>query len=191
MDEHMSDRDTDDGLIRRVAQGDAAAWPLLVDRHLSSIVGYAWYMLGDRAEAEDVAQETMLRFLRKAPDWQAGGAKLRTWLYRVAINLCIDRKRRPQPVSLDSLAEDGVVPLHSASSDGIDQRIAVRAALDALPERQKMAIILVHYQGFTGREAAGLMDSSEDAIESLLARARRALRRQLEPAMADLLGASG
>lgn len=186
-----ADRDTDDGLIRRVAQGDAAAWPLLVDRHLSSIVGYAWYMLGDRAEAEDVGQETLVRFLRKAPDWKSGGPKLRTWLYRVAINLCIDRKRRQRPVSLDSLAEDGVVPLHAVTTDRMDQRIAVRTALDGLPDRQKMAIILVHYQGFTGREAAGLMDSSEDALESLLARARRALRRQLEPAMNDLLGASG
>lgn len=187
----MPDGDIDDGLIRRVAEGDAAAWPLLIDRHLSALVGYSWYMLGDRAEAEDVAQETMMRFLRKAQTWQAGGPKLRTWLYRVAINLCIDRKRRQQPTSLEGLGEDAVVPLHAAPAAAMDQRIAVRDALDALPERQKMAIVLIHYQGLTCREAARLLDCSEDALESLLSRARRALRRHLEPAMPDLLGASG
>ena len=191
-DNNPSDRDIDDGLVRRVAKGDAAAWPALVDRHLPAIVGYAWYMLGDRAEAEDVAQESFVRLMRKASDWEPGGPKLRTWLHRVAINLCIDRQRMRKPVSLDGLKDpDQVIRFDPGIGDQTDRRLVVRKALDGLPEKQRMAIILVYYQGFTNRETAKLMDSSVEAVESLLARARRTLRQRLDPDLPDLLGASG
>ena len=93
--------ESDDSLIGRVNVGDGAAWRALVDRHMGPVFGQAWRMLGDRAEAEDVAQETFVRLMRKAPDWQQGGAKLKTWLFRVAINLCIDRKRARRTAHLD------------------------------------------------------------------------------------------
>ena len=190
--DNPTDRDIDDSLIRRVARGDAAAWPELVDRHLAAIVGYAWYMLGDRAEAEDVAQESFVRLMRKSADWQPGGPKLRTWLHRVAINLCIDRQRMRKTVSLDGLPDpDSVTRVDPGLGDSADQRLVVRKALDALPEKQRIAMILVYYQGFTNRETANLMDSSVEAVESLLARARRTLRQRLDPDLPDLLGASG
>ena len=86
--------DADDHLLQRIARGDAGAWPVLVERHLGAVTGFAWTVLGDRAEAEDVAQETFVRLMRKAPDWRPGGAKLRTRLFRVAMNLSTDRWRR-------------------------------------------------------------------------------------------------
>jgi RNA polymerase sigma-70 factor (ECF subfamily) len=86
--------DADDHLLRRIARGDAGAWPVLVERHLGAVTGFAWTVLGDRAEAEDVAQETFVRLMRKSPDWRPGGAKLRTWIFRVAMNLSTDRWRR-------------------------------------------------------------------------------------------------
>ncbi len=181
--------ESDDELLGRFARGDDAAWRVLVDRHLGSVHGYAWYMLNDHAEAEDVAQETFVRLLRKAPDWQPGGARLRTWLYRVAINQCIDRRRvvRPEPLEHATKVADpatGAVRM----DHGLDLARNVEAALQLLGERQRTAIVLVHYQGFTNPETAALLDCSVEAVESLLARARRALKESLAPVANDLLG---
>ena len=184
---------SDDELARRVAAGDAGAWRDLMDAHLGAITGYAWHMLGDRAEAEDVAQETFIRFMKKAPGWRPGAARLRTWLLRVAINLCLDRLRARRPraelnVEFDAALEadpGGVARIDG----GIDHRRVVRRALRELPERQAGAIALVHYLGLTNAEAAETMSISVDALESLLARGRRALRRKLEPLARDLLEA--
>ena len=170
-----------------VAAGDRRAWASLVERHLSAIHGAAWYLLADRAEAEDVAQEAFLRLLPKAPDWRPDGASVRTWLRRVAVNLSIDRLRARRSVSLDVVAE---TPADIDVDADVDRRRRVAAALDGLPERQRTAIMLVHYQGYSQREAAELLSISLDALESLLARARRNLKQRLEAVAADLLGAS-
>ncbi len=180
---------SDDELARRVAAGDAGAWRDLMDAHLGAITGYAWHMLGDLAEAEDVAQETFIRFMKKAPGWRPGAARLRTWLLRVAINLCLDRlrARRPQAeLDVEFEAEPGGV---ARIDGGIDHRRVVRRALRELPERQAGAIALVHYLDLTNAEAAETMAISVDALESLLARARRALRRKLEHLARDILEA--
>jgi RNA polymerase sigma-70 factor (ECF subfamily) len=177
----------DDALIARAAGGDRDAWSTLVDRHLGAITGYAWYMLGDRAEAEDVAQETFLRFVRKIGGWQPGGAILKTWLYRVAINLCIDRRRKRVPVPLEEAPE--MADTGAANPDeALDRKRQVRAALDHLPERQKKAIVLVYYQGNSNKEVAELLGLSVDAVESLLARARRSLKSRLADVRAELIG---
>ena len=90
----LSTKDADAALLPRIKDGDRAAAALLVDQYLNRIVAYAFRMLGDRAEAEDVAQEALLRLWRAAPGWRAGEAKVSTWLYRVTANLCTDRLRR-------------------------------------------------------------------------------------------------
>ncbi len=178
---------TDDELVSRAATGDRAAWGALVDRYLGAISGYAWYMLGDRGEAEDVAQETFMRLMNKVGAWEAGGAGLKTWLYRVAINLCIDRRRKHLPEPMAELPE---VPDGGAAEtdERFDQARAVREALDRLPERQRTVMTLVYYQGLTNGEAAELLKLSVDAVESLLARARRAMRATLAPLRDDLMG---
>ncbi len=181
--------DADDHLVGRVARGDAGAWPMLVERHLGAVVGFACTVLGDRSEAEDIAQETFVRLMRKAPDWRPGGAKLRTRLFRVATNLSTDRWRKARrarqdwrvPPSPDDFGEGDVIrPL--------DQARAVRSALRALPERQRVAIALVHYRGLANREAADILGVSVDALETLLARGRRAIRRELGHLVSELLG---
>lgn len=188
-EERSLDSESDDALVERIARGSEAAWRVLVDRHLSSVHGYAWHILRDGAEAEDVAQETFLRLMKKATDWQPGGAKLKTWLYRVAINLCIDRRRAVRPGALDDAPEvvdtaTGELPM----ARGLDLAHSVGNALQQLNERQRNAIVLVHYQGFTNAEAAEFLDLSVEAVESLLARARRALKQTLAPIAEDLLG---
>ena len=181
--------DADDALVARVADGDGRAWQAIVDRHASKILASAWYILGDRAEAEDIAQETFIRLMGKAGTWQSGGAKLRTWLHRVAVNLCIDRKRARRTEPLDTMAEradptsdEGVV------SHKLDMTRAVTRAMAGLPQRQCTALTLVHYQGLSNIEAAEALEVSVDALESLLSRARRTMRETLEPERKDLLG---
>lgn len=181
--------ESDDSLIARVNAGDGLAWRVLVDRHTGPVFGQAWRMLGDRAEAEDVAQETFVRLMRKAPDWQRGEAALRTWLFRVAINLCIDRTRARRTVGLEEAPEIADHATDPAATDrGIDMRQSVQAALHALPERQRAALVMAHYQGFSNVECADALEISVEALESLLARARRALRRALAPLANEMFG---
>lgn len=179
---------SDDALVARLADGNQEAWNEITRRHLGALVGYAWHMLRDRAEAEDIAQETMVRLMRKAETWEPGGAKVKTWLFRVAINQCIDRQRARRTTSLDVVAEQ-TDPVTSGATVARDHalRRTVGGAVDGLPARQKQALTLVHYQGFSQQEAAEALAVSVDAVESLLARARRTLKTQLKDLAGDLL----
>lgn len=180
--------ETDDGLVLRLADGCDGAMAALSERHLQPILACAWRILGDRAEAEDVAQETFVRLLRKAPEWRPDGPALRAWLLRVATNLCIDRRRvrariSPMPDDVDQLEDRGKAPLE----DDLAIRHAVRSAVADLPDRQRAVLVLVHFQGFSGQEAANALGVSGEAVESLLSRARRRLRKVLSPHMKNLL----
>ena len=171
------DADPDQPLIERIAAGDAQACRLLVERHLPALHATAVRLLGDRSEAEDVCQDTFLAAWKAASDWQPGRARFRSWLLRVAVNACHDRtrRRRPQePEALDLLPSDAPGPEQSVHRSQRDARVA--AALQALPERQRAAIVLCHYQGCRQDEAAGILGVSVEALESLLARGRRQLR---------------
>ena len=176
--------------MRRTAAGDQSAWAALGDRHLSPVVSFAWYRLGDRVEAEDIAQETLLRFAKKALTWEPDGAKVRTWLYRVAGNLVIDRQRARKPHSpLEDIEDTSIIDIQPHLDGKLDARRVVHKALIALPARQQVVLILVYYQGYTVKEAAEMLAVSEHAAESLLARARKSMRTALEPNREDLIGA--
>ena len=177
----------DDRLIVMAASGDQAAWGTIVERHLSSLVGYAWRLLREPAEAEDIAQEAFIRLLRKAPEWHPGEASLSTWLHRVVTNLCIDRKRRLGRFVIHSFARMEHAPDQGSLEADINRANAVGRALAQLKTRQRVAIALAHYQGFTNPEIAQIMGTSVEAVESLHARARRSLRETLGPIVDDLL----
>lgn len=183
-------RDPDLDLVRRIAAGDGRAAEALVRRRLPHMVNLARRMLGDAAEAEDVAQEVFLRVWKEAPRWTPGAALFSTWMHRVAMNLCTDRlRRRRETPSEDAGATlaDGA-PSPASGLQEMERRAAVEAALAALPERQRAAIVLTHYQDLPAAEAAAILEVSVEALESLLARARRALRAALSPLAPDLLG---
>ena len=179
--------DPDEDLVRRVGQGDPAAIQAMVARKLPRILALAQRMLGDAVEAEDVAQEAMLRAWRQAPRWVPGKAKFDTWLHRVGLNLCYDRLRRRREVPTEAppdRPDDGPAPDRGLMAAEVGAR--VDAALRRLPDRQREAIVLCHYQELTNIEAAGLMTISVEALESLLSRGRRTLRQTL----ADMAPAS-
>ena len=172
--------DPDEDLVRRVGQGDPAAIQAMVARKLPRMLALANRMLADPVEAEDVAQEAMLRAWRQAPRWTPGKARFDTWLHRVGLNLCYDRLRRRREIPTEAPPErpdDGPAPDRGLMAADVGAR--VDAALARLPDRQREAIVLCHYQELTNIEAAGLMAVSIEALESLLSRGRRALRLSL------------
>ncbi len=181
--------DSDEALMVRAGRGDRAACERLVERHLTRTVTFAYRMLGNRSDAEDTAQEVFLRVWAAAPRWRLGDAQFRTWLHRVTMNACLDRIAKRRETTSDGLldladpAADPSAPLH-------DHDVArhVDAALAKLPETQRVAVTLCHYQGLRNIEAAEVMSVSVEALESLLARARRALRAHLRAIAPALLG---
>ncbi len=172
---------SDEDLLAAYADGDQAAARALMMRHTPRVLSLATRMLRDQAEAEDVAQEAMLRLWKIAPDWRVGEAKISTWLYRVASNLCTDRLRKKRGIGLDEAPEiEDDAPGAEAQMITADRSAALRTAMDSLPERQRLALSLRHFEELGNPEIADIMEVSVEAVESLLARARRALAAELE-----------
>jgi RNA polymerase sigma factor (sigma-70 family) len=166
----------DEALLVLYANGDAAAARALTLRLAPRAFAFAMRVLGDRAEAEDVAQDAMLRLWRVAPEWRQGEAKISTWLYRVVSNLCTDRLRKARPRGLDDApeVEDYAAPV-VARLIAADRARALETALAALPDRQRQAVVLRHLEGLGNPEIAEVMDMSVEAVESLVARGKRNL----------------
>lgn len=178
----------DGPLLTRAGRGDVVAFRALLDRHLTAILMIARRMLREDAEAEDVAQEAMLRLWRTAATLAVGAGGVRPWLRRVVSNLCIDRLRMGQRTEVTDAVPEEAVPASQLQciADG-ELSARVEAALNALPERQRLALTLFHYEGLSQGEVGTLMGVSEEAVESLLARARRALKVSLHDDWQQLL----
>ena len=177
----------DEALLIAYGNGDAAAARALTLRLTPRVLGYATRLLSDRAEAEDVTQEAMLRLWRVAPEWRQGEAKVTTWLYRVVSNLCTDRLRKARGVALDAVPEpEDDTPGAEAGLQEAARARALQQALDALPERQKQAVVLRHIEGLSNPEIAQIMDIGVEAVESLTARGKRALAAALAGRRAEL-----
>lgn len=176
-----ADEDPDIELLQRVARGEQAAFRALIAGKLPRIHALVLRLLGSAGDADDVAQDVMLRVWRHAGNWQPGPARFDTWLHRVVLNLCYDRLRKRREIAVAE-PPDQVDPALSADrSIQRDQTIqSVRAALTRLPRRQREAIMLHSYQELSNIETAQVLQISVDALESLLSRARRNLRSLLE-----------
>jgi RNA polymerase sigma-70 factor, ECF subfamily len=173
--------DPDLDALRAVADGDGAACRRLVDRHLAGLHAFAARMLGDPSEAEDVCQESFMKLWQQAARWEADRARVSTWLYQVALNACRDRLRKQRPQAADDpdqLQSTQQQPAHQAEDDQRAGRL--HAAIVRLPPRQREALLLFHFEGHSQADTAAVLEVSEDALESLLARARRGLREQLQ-----------
>lgn len=185
----MNEPDPDTRLIARVGKRESGAVREIVEKKLPRIVALATRMLGDRDEADDVAQEAFMRIWNVAPNWLPGAARFDTWLHRVTLNLCYDRLRRHRETTLsDELPEqEDAAPLPDERMETSNTSQRLTAALARLPARQREALVLQYYQELSNAETADLMGVSVEALESLLVRARRNLR----TALADLARAPG
>lgn len=172
---------SDETLITRIAAGDRLAFDVFARRHGDFLYANAVRMMRDSFEAQDAVQETLLRVWQKAGIWRPdGGASVRTWMYRIAHNICIDalRRRRPQTVLPETLESAQRTDDHVQDRE---RSAIVDRALKQLPERQRAVLVLCHYQGLSNAEAADVVGTSVKGVESLLVRARQQMREILKP----------
>ncbi|MGJ8610457.1 MAG: sigma-70 family RNA polymerase sigma factor [Octadecabacter sp.] len=168
---------SDADLLAAFVGGDRSAALELTQRLTPRVMGQAFRMLGNRAEAEDVAQDAMMRLWKIAPDWDADRAQVTTWLYRVVANLCTDILRKSgRGVALDAI-EEPADPANSAAQDlqNTARSQALHAALADMPERQAQAVALRHLEELGNPEIAAIMETNVRTVESLIARGKRAL----------------
>ena len=172
--------DASDGqLMLAAGQGDLDAFGEIVHRHQRSAWSIAYRFLGNSAEAEDIAQEAFLKILAAACRYKPTAA-FSTYLYRIVTRLCIDYRRKKHPIFSDTLPEM-VDPSHDPAAALVrkDRDATIRRALDALPARQRMAVILKYYEGLGYADIAAAMNISRKAVERLLGRARKTLKTSL------------
>ncbi len=200
-DTQVGTLDIDAQLMLRFKTGDLIAFETLFSRHSRSIVNFAYKFVRNREIAEELAQEVFLKVHDAASTYRVE-AKFTTWLYRIATNVCLNEIRRPQfrafHQSLDeSISDypderqlelvDGQQPGPQAQMERRDIALALRQALEQLPEKQRLAFILNKYQDLSYAEVAEVMRTSEKAVKSLIHRAKEALCSQLKPILSRLI----
>ena len=164
---------SDDDLVARIAARDHAAMRLVADRHAQLVWRVAYRMLGDATEAEDVAQESLLKLWNNADRWQPGGAGIAPWLKKVTVNQCLDRLRRKRFASDEEVPErEDEAPLADRQIEAVETGKAVKDCIQALPDRQRAAVILTYYEEQPNNHAAESLEMQLKAFESLLFRAR-------------------
>lgn len=174
-------------LVAAVASGSERDFEVLAAHHVRRLLRIATRIVGEPAEAEDIAQEALIRLWRSAGSIEIGPLGLAPWLNRVTANLALDAIRRRRPVDDAALDQLTVEPGQGVAMAGTERRSAVAAALAELPERQRTALQLFHFEELSLRETAATMEISEEAVESLLSRARRSLKQRLSHAWRDLI----
>lgn len=179
---------TDAGLLEAAAGRDHVAFAEIVNRYYQPVYRLMWRMTGGATEAEDIAQDAFVKLWQNPAQVREAGA-LKGWLMRVASNGVIDRSRKPRHGDIDAAPE--VQDPHARPDAPLDRSQAARVIdqrIAALPERQRLALSLVYFEGLSNIGAAAVMEVSVEAVESLLARARRSLKESLSSEWRELLG---
>lgn len=165
-------------LFAAIAAGDKQAFTVFMQQYIQSVTGFAYRMLADKSAAEDITQEAFTRVWQHAKNWRQQGASPKSWLFRITYNLAIDHLRKTG--SIDEYIDSADVRATVDVLQEVDERHRyLLNAIGQLPERQKTALMLCAYHGMSNKEAAGVLEVSIDALESLLSRARRELRSKL------------
>lgn len=175
-----NDIQNDTELMTRLAAGDMAALGDLAKRHQDKVLSLSYRILGDWHKAEDVAQETFLRVYRAAKRYKPQ-ARFTTWLYRIVVNLCFDEQRRQAKIAAPLEEVDPAMLTEPETSSAERKEVVklVKAAVDVLPERQRLALILHRYDGLSHSEICEVTGWSKSAVESLLVRAYASMREKL------------
>jgi RNA polymerase sigma-70 factor (ECF subfamily) len=184
---------SDEELMGRIARSDEQAFEILVQRHQQRILNLIYRSIGDRMQAEDVAQEVFLRVWRAAEDYEPK-AKFTTWVYRVAVNLCLDTLKsaykkqsfvHPHVNSDHPDENDELLFRHGSAPSPEELLLAAEesrrifAAIQDLPTNQRLAVVLKKFDGLSYDEISRIMGCSKSAVESLLVRAKRNLCEKL------------
>jgi len=173
--------DPDETLVRESQNGDPAAFEALVRQHQRMVHSLTYRMTGSLADAEDLAQETFVRAYEQIAQYQ-GGAKFSTWLYRIAINACLNwRQREHRRLEVHTQWANAAEADRPESRNGhSDQSLRVQAALLKLPARQRAAVVLTVYDGLNHAEAARALGCSETTVSWRVFAARRKLKSWLQ-----------
>lgn len=178
----LSQDTNDEDLMALISDGDHQAFSILVQRHTERFYRLAFRMCGRKEDAEDIVQESFVKLWNKREQWDPSrGAKFTTWFYRVVSNGSLDYLRKKKPVSSDvfvDLAEDET-PRQDKRMENMQEEEMIEAAIQDLPERQRMALNLCFYEGISNKEAADIMGVGVKALESLLMRAKKSLKDRL------------
>ena len=176
------DIESDEELVARLVNGDHEAFSALVRRHTDRFYACAFRLCGQVEQAEDIVQDAFLKLWSRPEIWKPDkGAKFTTWFYRVVTNMTLDvlRKRKPQasPDVLDYMGDDR----QGADIDVIEgeEQRALEGAIQALPERQKVALNLCFYEGMSNKDAADILGVGVKALESLIMRAKASVKKDL------------
>lgn len=173
------DFDSDSALMSQVAEGNLAAFEQLLRRYQKPAWSLAYRFIGDPAEAEDIVQRAFMNIFEAAPRYHPL-ARFQTYIYQVVANLCKDHRAKKRPLITDEPPHvfDPAVPADELILES-QRAAAIRKALDALPAKQRIVILLRHFEGLSYEEMARVMRTTEKAVDSLLQRARHALQRIL------------
>lgn len=178
------------GHLRGVANGEKPAAEALVRAISPKLFRTAYRIMQNAHDAEEITQETLIRILTISKTWKAGQARIETWAYRVATNLCFDKLRAKSRFEQGSdELEDFMDNSPTAEAELVNREIAnhIDRALATLPHRQRAAIVLTYYEGLNAKLAGEALGVSVEAIESLLARAKRTLKQKFLNDEPDIL----
>ena len=180
-------RQTDEELMQRVAKGDKHAFTTLVQVHQNSIINFIWRLMGDNTRAEDLSQDVFLRVWKSAPKYEER-AKFSTWIYRIAINLCLNKMRTlkiknifltPLPLKRQpQINTDSATPENQLLK--AEQTRLVFDILNTLPSAQRIAVTLRFYQGMSYAEISQILDRSIPAVDALLVRAKKNIQKKIK-----------
>jgi RNA polymerase sigma-70 factor, ECF subfamily len=179
-------------LVTRASEGDEYAFQILVNRHQASVLNLIYRLMGDRSKSEDLAQEAFLQVWRSAKTYQSK-SKFTTWLYRICVNLCRNEIKSAQRKKWLQFFNNSPDSRHPENEDLLDEspnpegillarerNQQITNALQALPENQRIALILKRYDNLSYEEISRILGCSIPAVESLLVRAKRTLQKKLE-----------
>ena len=179
-------------LVARVVEGDEYAFQILVNRHQASVLNLIYRFIGDRSKSEDLAQETFFQVWRAVKSYQRK-SKFTTWLYRICVNLCLNEiksAQRKKWLQFFQNAPESKHPENETLFDGSpnpedlllarERNLQITNALQALPENQRIAVILKRYDDLSYEEISRITGCSVSAVESLLVRAKRTLQKKLK-----------
>lgn len=173
---------SDEDLISKVAQGDKRAFATLSTRYSKSLYGLVYRMFYSFHMAEDITQEVMLKIWRKADMWDSSKGSVFSWAYKIAVNHCLDEKRKNKASIIHDLPDEKFVSKDKLQDDiiGEEQELnSIKKEVMKLPERQRMAINLFFFEELKMKEVAEILDCTEKAVENLLLRGKKSLRNSL------------